>query len=87
MPAFSHGQMKSEVAHHRGDDRVLSQLPGRLQRQRADREDLVTVDDLAVRIDGKAAVGIAVVGNAQIGALGHDVLGQLRRCGLSRRRR
>lgn len=56
---------------------VLSQLPGRLQRQRADREDLVTVDDLAVRVDGKAAVGIAVVGNAQIRALGHDVFGQL----------
>jgi len=69
--------MKSEVTHDRGDNRILSQLAARLQRQRAHREDLVTVDDLAVCIDGKAAIGIAVVGNAQVGALGHDVLRQL----------
>ena len=47
-----------------------------VQRQRADGQDRVAVDDLAVGGDGQAAVGVAVVGDAEVGAVRADRLDQ-----------
>ena len=41
----AHGVVEAEVAHHRGDDGVLLEAAALVQRQRADGEDRVAVDD------------------------------------------
>ena len=44
-------------------------LPRSFIATRQDRHDLVAVDDVAVGVDGEAAVGVAVVGDAEVGAV------------------
>src|SRR5690606_24017530 len=46
---------------------------------REDRQDLVAVDDLALGGAGDQAVGVTVVGHAQVGTSGQDVGGQVLR--------
>ncbi len=72
----SHRVVKAQIAHDGDDNRVVAQSAGSTHGQRADREDLIAVDDLPAGIDGQAPVGVAVVGNAQVGPLGHHALGQ-----------
>ena len=48
-PGGLHRLDEAEVAHHGGHDGVVVQLTGLPHRQREDRQDLVTVDDLAAR--------------------------------------
>ena len=45
------------------------ELAALLEVQGQDRHDLVAVDDLARRVDGEAAVGVAVEGHADVGAV------------------
>src|SRR6185369_15333135 len=60
--------VEAEVAHDGGDDGVLGQRAALVQRQRADGQDRVAVHELALGGDGQAAVGVPVVGDAEVGA-------------------
>ena len=68
-PGVAHRVVEAEVAHDGGDDGVLRELAALVQRQRADGQDRVAVDEVAVGGDGQAAVGVAVVGDAEVGAV------------------
>ena len=68
-----HRPVQSEVAHHGRDERVGHEVPAVLHRDREDRHDLVAVDDAPARVDREAAVGVSVVGDADIGTDPHDV--------------
>ena len=62
--------------------------PARLaHREREDRQDLVAVDDPARVVDGEAAVGVAVEGDADVGAVLEHRRSQRVRGGWSRSRR
>ena len=60
--------MEADVAHHSSYDRILLQAAFFFQLQRAEQHDLVAVHILPLFIDGQTAVGVAVIGNADIGA-------------------
>ena len=65
-----HGEVQAEVAHHGGDERCPAASSPRVAHgEREDRQDLVAVDDGRRRRDREAAVGVAVVGDAQVGAV------------------
>ncbi len=66
---LAHGDVQTEVAHDRGDQGVLRQGAGILHGQGEDRHDRVTVHHVAVRVDRETPVRVAVVGEAQIGAV------------------
>ena len=83
----AHRVVEAEVAHHGGHDGVVAQLAALVQRERADGQDLVAVDDLAGRVDGQAAVGVAVVRDAEVGAVLRTACDAAGRGGWSRRRR
>ena len=72
-----HRQLQPEVGHHRRDQRVALQLAAVLHRQREDRHNLVPIDDVALRVHGEAAVGVAVVRQAQVRTMLDDGLLQL----------
>ena len=61
------GQLEAEVAHHGGHERVLDEPARVLERQGEDRHDLVPVDLAAGGVHGEAAVGVAVVGDPEVG--------------------
>ena len=65
--------MKAEVRHHRRNDRAARELPAALHIRAAHGEYLVAVDDAALLVDEKAAVGIAVEGNADVVAARDDL--------------
>ena len=67
-----HGLDEAEVAHHGGDHGVAGQGAALGHRQRQHGEDLVAVDDLPRVVDGQAAVGVAVEGDAGVGAVRDD---------------
>ncbi len=71
-PGRAHGQVQPEVAHHGRDQGVAGQLAGFLHRQRQDHHDGVAVDDLAGGVDRQAAIGVAVVGQSEVGAVLED---------------
>ena len=86
-PGGLHRLHEAEVAHHGGHDRVVVQLTGLPHRQREDREDLVTVDDLAARVHREAAVGVAVEGEPDVGTvLEHGLLQHVEVGGTAARR-
>ncbi len=72
-----HRTMKTEVAHDGRDERVVLEVTAFLHRDGDDGHDLVAVDDVALRIDREAAVGVSVVGDADVGAFAHDMRGEL----------
>jgi hypothetical protein len=72
----AHGQVQAEVAHHRGDQRVLGELAGVPHGDGQHGHDVVAVDDPAVGVHRQAAVGVAVVRNAQVGAVLADGVAQ-----------
>ena len=47
-------------------------MPGVAGRHGQQREDLVTVDDLAGSVDGQAAISVAIERETGVGAVGHD---------------
>ena len=73
---LAHRQVQAEVAHHRGDQRVVDELARLVHGDRQHRHDLVAVDVAAVGVDGQAAVGVAVVGDADVRAVRADGLAQ-----------
>ena len=87
MPADAHRQVQSEVAHHRGHQGVGRELAGVAHGQREHHHDRVAVDRPAARVDGQAAVGVAVVGQAEVGAVREHRLLQQRPCAWTRTRR
>ena len=76
---LAHRQVEAEVRHRRDDDRVVAERTAFEHVDRADRDDVVAVDDRAVMVDGDQPVGVAVEGDAQIGAVvAHRVAERLR---------
>jgi hypothetical protein len=71
-PLAVHGLQHPQVAHHRGYQGVLRERAAFPQGQREDAHDLVAVDDVASPVHGQAPVGVAVVGDAQLGAILND---------------
>ena len=76
-PGRLHRLDEAEVAHHRGHDGVVDEPAGLGHPERQDREELVAVDVVALVVDGQAAVGVAVEGDAGVGAVLDD--GRLQR--------
>ena len=67
--------VKAEVAHDRGHDGVIGELALLVQVDAARVHDEVAVHDVAVLVDGNAAVRVAVIGKAHVEALlGNEVL-------------
>ena len=60
--------VETEVAHDRCDQRVVAELIRFQKVERGDRENLVAIDDLAIFIAKKDAIGIAVVSDSDISA-------------------
>src|SRR6202042_3070647 len=67
-----HGQPETEVGHDRDDHGVPGQAAFLLQLGRQHGQDLISVDHLPGGVDGQAAVGVAVVRDADVGSLGPD---------------
>ena len=87
IPSRSIASLKPEVGHHGRDDGVVAQRARLPHGQREDGQDLVAVDDGAGGVDGEAAVGVAVVGDAEVGAVLDDGGLAAARGGWSRSRR
>ena len=69
MPAAPHREVQAEVAHHRGDQGVRRELAGVAHGQREHAMISSPSTIRAVGVDGQAAVGVAVVGDAEVGAV------------------
>jgi hypothetical protein len=63
-----HGLEQAEVAHHGRHEGVVGESPALLEGEREDRHDLVAVDVVARGVDGQAPVGVAVVGDPEVGS-------------------
>ncbi len=72
QPLALHGEREPEVGHHGGDDRVRAQRALLAHGERQHGEDLVAVDLGALVVHGQAAVGVAVVRDAEVGAVLDD---------------
>ena len=66
---LAHRDLESEIGHHRCHDRVVRELARVTHALGEDREDVIAVDHVAEAIDREAAIGIAVVRDARIGAV------------------
>src|SRR3989304_3071180 len=75
-PPGAQRDLQADVAHHRGHDRAAGELAFRLEMDGAHQEDGVSVDDAAVAIDKQRAIAVAVEGNPQPRAGGHDLARQ-----------
>ena len=82
----AHGAVEAEIRHRRDDDLVARQAAGDLQVARQQRDDLVAVDDRAVRVDGQHAVGVAVEREPEVEAAGAHAARRARRGASSRTR-
>src|SRR5680860_697819 len=60
------GVNETEVAHHSRDHGVGSERPGVAHGQRQDRQDLVTVNDIALMVHCQAPVGVPIQGEADV---------------------
>ena len=58
--------IKPEIRHYGGDDGVIGERAALLHITAADIENMVARNDIAFFVDTKAAVGVAVVGKADI---------------------
>ncbi len=61
--------LHAEVAHDRADHRVGAERPAPLHVERAHRQDLIAVDDLAALVDQDHPVGVAVDRDADVRAV------------------
>ena len=68
------GLVQAEVRHDGGDDGVRDELTALLHVAAVDVQDVVAGDDVALLIDTEAAVGIAVVGKADVKVIFDDEL-------------
>ena len=66
--SLAHGNQQTQVAHDSDDERVLGECPARLSVDGQRTHDLVAVDEVALVVDGQAAVRIAVVRHTEIAA-------------------
>ncbi len=82
-PGLLHRLVEAVVGHHR-DRGAAGELADLLQVQGGDRDDLVAVDLAALGVDGEDPVAVAVVGEAELGALAADDLGDVAPGGWSR---
>ncbi len=57
-----------QIAHHRGDDGLLGEVPGLVQAEGADRQNSVTVDDAGIGVDGKTTICVPVVSQPEVGS-------------------
>ena len=72
MPGVAHRVVEAEIGHHGDHHGVAGQLAGPLELRREHGEDLVAVERLAVAVHRQAAVGVAVEGEARVGAVLDD---------------
>ncbi|VWL94056.1 Uncharacterised protein [Collinsella intestinalis] len=70
------GLEQTEVAHDRGDNGAGGEATVLMQVGAAHIQDQVTVDQVAALIHSQAAVGVAIVGKADIQALLHNMATQ-----------
>jgi hypothetical protein len=73
--------METEIRHHCRDDCVTGEHTSRTHRERQNCENLVTIDDNAIRINRKATIGITVMRNPDNGivfAYGRDQVAHVR---------
>ena len=80
-PAALQRGLQAPVREDRHDEDPAGQGPAREPVEGADAEELVAVDDVPVAVDDHEAVGVAVEGEAQVGAAGHDLGREGRRGG------
>ena len=64
---------KAQIRHDRADDRILFELAARLHIRRADGHHEVAVDEVALVVDRKAAVRVAVERDARVEVVFLDV--------------
>ncbi len=67
-----HGQLEAQVGHHGRHDGVLAQRARLAHPEGEDGQDLVAVDLVAVAVHRQAAVRVAVVRHAEVGAVLDD---------------
>ena len=65
---LAHGNQQAQVTHDGDDERVLGQRPALLRVHSQSSHDLVAVDEVALVVDGEAAVRVSVVGDAEVAA-------------------
>ena len=70
MPCACHAATEPEVGHHGDDHGVAGEHLALVPVDGGDGDDLVAVDEPALGIDGERAVGVAVEGDADVGARG-----------------
>ena len=72
---FVKGLVQTEVGHHGRDDGIVHQLAMFLQVAAIDVQNVVAGDDIALLVHAQAAVGVAVVGKADVEMiLDHELL-------------
>ena len=64
-----HCEAEAEVGHHCRHDGVACQRAAVAHAQSEDRQDLIAINDVTFGIDSKAAIGVAVVGYADVRAV------------------
>ena len=74
MPSRFERLLQAEVGHHGGDHGIAGQVPGGFQGACGGQQHGIAIHHLAAGRDEDGAVGIAVEGHAEIGAMGHDGL-------------
>ena len=72
--ALLQGELEPQVGHHRHHQGVVLQAPGLVHGHRQDAHDLVAVDLLPLGVHGQAAIGVAVMGDAEVRPVGHHGL-------------
>ena len=65
--------LEAEIGHHGGDNAVARHLAGGVPRGGDKRHQLIAVDEPAALVGDQQAVGVAVEGDADIGAAGDDL--------------
>ncbi len=69
-----HRVTEAEVRHHRAHDRIVRQQATLFHVERVDTEHLIAVHDRAVLVDCDQTIGVAVVRDADVRAVGLDRL-------------
>ena len=59
--------VEAEIAHHRGDERAFRERPLLEEIERGDGHDVVAVHQFAVFVAEEHAIGVAVVGDPELG--------------------
>jgi len=65
---LAHGDQQAQVAHDSDDEGVLGQCPALLRVDGQRTHDLVTIDEVALVVDGEAAIRVSVVCDTKVAA-------------------